>query len=257
MSAHPIQGRLTPKFYDEIVAAFRDSPKAFAYVSRQLGISVKVATRAWYKGWVESPNYAWARPIKEVLEAEAAARAREVRIAAVAGRVIAAEDSEVGKQRADRRKAEDEENRAVAMARRTALGAGLAAFKILPALTDATKKLTEPGALDDLKPRDVVHLLISYSLAVQRIASAIESVTRAGRLVRGNTPDTELSFETLTNEQAAEELEAAHALVEKLRERRPDGYAGERVVAVGADGTAVLDPAPPEASEGPGEEDSP
>lgn len=174
-------------------------------------------------------DYAWAKPIAQVLENEkldAMARARDL-----ARQEAQAKETAANKAREEAVESQAQERDMLRAGRQDVLAALLLAASLVPAMQQAARAITEglkpgpataefpKGAPPAITARDAMSLMVRHTQLVAKSIGAAEAIIQLSRLDRGLStinvgaaPTVDLSLE-----QALEELEALEGVVEGAR----------------------------------------
>lgn len=210
--------------YDELVAAFRETPGRYAAVARACNVSAKLARHAWLKGWLDS-GVPWAIPVKDVVGDEAT-RAR-VRAAELAQAERARQDEERRKAAQESVEALAEERRLVRTARADVLGALVVGAELLSAMRFLAQEVSRAIMAGELKgnPKLALSLMKQHSEMIAKAVAAADTVVALSRLDRGaSTANVAIAVSgvperEMTWQEAVEELEDGEELLEAVRRR--------------------------------------
>jgi hypothetical protein len=197
---------ITQEFYNAIVDGYRQQPGNASHAARYAGCDPRTARRGWSHGWIK--QYAWARPIREVLREEMEIARRD--------RLKAAEDerSAVEKEREESRRAaqraSEDEARAVQIARTNSIAVGALLQGLLKAMLPLSNKAQEvlSANANALSPKEISRLISDTAAVTRHSNEAIRLAMELERL-KNNQPSSILgvqNLEDLTSEEAVDEL---------------------------------------------------
>lgn len=225
----------TRTLYDKLLAGFREAPGNASHAARVAGCDPRTARRAWTLGWAAQNGEVlpWARPIRDVVAKEAdTAAARRGQEEAIRrereSRRLEAEDAEAEKAREERIETLKLEGNLLKAARQDVLSVLVVAAELVPAMR-GLGAIIKGAVFDDegkprvppqISPRDAMMLLSRHASLVGRGVYAAEAIIQLGRLDRGQ-PNAIVGVQDadMTDEQIAEEMEAAQGVLARLRKR--------------------------------------
>lgn len=210
----------TRELYDRMTVAFREFPGNASATARALNVDRRMTTRGWKTGW---PRYDWARPICDVIaEERAAARAQMQKLHESAA------DEAVAQRDADREasiRAHTEEERIMEIARKDVVGALVISAELVPAMRTLGKLVIDAVRGETIPPSKALDLISRHAQLTSKAVHAADAIVKLGRLSRGQPgaivgmqPGTPTPDETLTYEEAVEELENAADLLALVKE---------------------------------------
>jgi hypothetical protein len=217
--------------YQRALKLYRELPGNYSEAARRLGCGRNLAKRL-YLG-PPYRDYEWARPIKLVLEDERRVAAAQVQ--AATEKLALTESAEYERARREEIETLTQEAQLKKLARSDVIAALAVATELVPAMRALGKVISAAampadGSPSDVKPKDAMRLLSSFTLMVQRMVGAADQLVSLGRLERGQTTsNVGLSVE-LSAEEAAAELSAIQELLTSK---------GGRPVLIAASGESV------------------
>lgn len=226
--------------YDKVLEGFRSSPGNASEAARYAGVCRKTAQRLWQVGW---PNYAWAPPMREVLEREG--KAATVAALERARREREASDAERERGRRLYHEALEEEGRMMAAVRKNVAGAAIVGLSMLPAMAALAKVVNSAVLGPDgrplpdptISPKEAMKLLRDFTTSVSKLAYAEKNVVELGRLDRGQSTVNIASVGvTMTDAELKEQLDLVVDVSATLGEElaAEDAVAGSKAKRLGA-----------------------
>lgn len=207
--------------YEKILEGYRGAPGNHSAASRWSGVDRQAATRAWTKGW---PQFAWARPIRDVLKEEGDAK----RIADLekARRAREADDADRAKNEGERKQAIDEERQVMRTVREDVLHAANVVKRLVPSmhvlgmiiqneLIDPTTGKAFPNPA--IKAPQAMKLLRDFSTLVARVSIAERVVVELGRLDRGESTANVKEVTDMDNDALLESLDLIASVRDQVR----------------------------------------
>lgn len=221
----PGRRKLTRELYEALVQGYRSAPGVAAHAARIAGCDSRLASKAWAEGW---RGYPWARPIRDVLAAEAhdarALAARAMREAEDAARARA-EDA-----RAESVEAQAQERAILRAARSDVLAVLVLAAELVPSMRVLVRVVSEAmrpgedGSLPSITPSAALGMLTRHASLVSKGLGAAETILALSRLDRGEaTARVEVGIGALPEDMpladALAELAASEATLREARAR--------------------------------------
>ena len=221
--------KISPEIYTILLDAYRNAPASHRAAARAAQCSEKTATRAWSVGWTET--HGWARPIREVLEAETL-EARAQMLQREQDERIAAARREIEARREAARKAEEEreagrrqaveartqEGQMVRLSRANTLGLLGSLAKLQPAVSHLADQIRAAILSGSVDPSDAAPLLKTVSSVVRDAITASQIVVELERLHVGN-PTAIIGVQSMemSADEAVREIEDAKAALDRAR----------------------------------------
>lgn len=220
----PAAGRkpFTKDLYSKLETYFRENPGDYTGAARLCGCDPRTAKRAWSgPAWTA---YAWAVPLRDVIEGEAAkAQAEHEAIAAQARKEMQEKAERARKLREEAEQMDDQMQRAA----KTAALRGLAS---LLSISDGVSKLAKrvgeelgrgtdaQGNALKLPPEEAMRILNRYAQSTKQLVDATEALLTMDRLKEGlPTEIMGISVEGVSIEDAEREVAQAARALEKAR----------------------------------------
>jgi hypothetical protein len=212
---------LTPELYEAILAYYRRAPGGITGCSRACGIGYDMAKRAWAgPPW---KNWPWAKPAKEYLEAEAAAKAAKETDAEAHRR--AALTSEYERAKKLETEAKTVEENVLRVVRNNVLAGAVGMAKIVGGMTKLAERVNaqlERGTDAKGQPLDIdvaqaLQLMGRFATSTRHLVDSANTLVALGRLRQG-LPTSILGVEaSVSLEEAEAEIEAASVAIAKAR----------------------------------------
>lgn len=209
---------VTREFYENLLAAYRDTPRNHGVAARRAGCDYRMAKRGWEQGW--SPRLPWARPIRVMIDEEQIA-ARDLQ------RRLEDEERKASQEERDRARQDSvaalaQEGQMIKGGRAVVLNSLAVVATILPSLKKMADNLNAQingGALPT--PVMTMRIMRDFSTVVGRLVMAAQQLVAVERDSKGE-PSKVIGLEVtagLTVEEAVREIKEASALYELARER--------------------------------------
>jgi len=215
------RSRITPEFYNELLAAYRQHPGVFARAARLVGCDTRTAKKAWAEGWPDKGL----DPIQEVVEDEqAAARARlkEQRAAELAEQQRAAEREQERRDMAavdDAIAARAEEAQTVRAARHNSMALLITTQRMLRAGAKLADRIENEVAEQTIKPANAIALFQAMASTARQANETARLALSMERQLLGDPDKVVEHRHTMRVENPEREIEAAGRALERARKR--------------------------------------
>jgi hypothetical protein len=200
--------RLTPQFYSDLIAAYRENPGRYGPAARAVGCDPATAKRGWEQGWLE--HEPWARPIRDIIAQEVrAARVkleeeRQAKVDKIVGdaakstsqdileaavvreRALAERAKNLAQLQADAAGSIAEEAKMIRAYRTDLHGVAAMANQLLSGMEPIVKKVREALQTDtSMKPAEAIAILRQLTSVLKEGAEAAQKTMEMERLLLG------------------------------------------------------------------------